>query len=93
MVVFGWSAGEPTELTTMDVLGRSITVTTGLGPDIGSAERKRDLEARALAEAAAGRLVPLLSRFQLVDVAAAHRALESRVTVGKTVLIPNQRVR
>jgi NADPH2:quinone reductase len=88
MVVFGWSSGEPTELTTMDVFGRSITVTTGLAPDFGSPERKRELEARALAEAAAGRLVPLLSRFSLADAAAAHTALESRATVGKTVLIP-----
>jgi NADPH:quinone reductase-like Zn-dependent oxidoreductase len=41
-----------------------------------------------LAEAAAGRLVPLLSGFSLADAAAAHTALESRATVGKTVLIP-----
>jgi NADPH2:quinone reductase len=88
MVVFGWSSGEPTKLTTMDVFGRSLTVTTGLGPDIGHPERKRALEATALAEAAAGRLVPLLSRFPLADAAAAHTALESRATVGKTVLIP-----
>lgn len=88
MVVFGWSSGEPTALTTMDVFGRSLTVTTGLGPDFGGPERKRELEATALAEAGAGRLVPLLSRFPLADAAAAHRALESRATVGKTVLIP-----
>jgi NADPH2:quinone reductase len=88
MVVFGWSSGEPTALTTMDVFGRSLTVTTGLGPDFGGPERKRELEATALAEAAAGRLVPLLSRFPLADAAAAHTALESRATVGKTVLIP-----
>jgi NADPH:quinone reductase len=88
MVVFGWSSGEPTELTTMDVFGRSLTVTSGLGPDIGNPERKRELEAAALAEAAAGRLVPLLSRFPLADAAGAHTALESRATVGKTVLIP-----
>jgi NADPH:quinone reductase len=87
MVVFGWSSGEPTALTTMDVFGRSLTVTTGLGPDIGDPERKRELEAKALAEAAAGRLVPQLSRFPLTNAAAAHRALESRATVGKTVLI------
>jgi NADPH:quinone reductase len=88
MVVFGWSSGRPTELTTMDVFGRSLTVTTGLGPGFGSPERKRELEVRALAEAAAGRLVPLVSRFPLANAAAAHRALESRATVGKTVLIP-----
>jgi NADPH:quinone reductase len=88
MVVFGWSSGVPTELTTADVFGRSLTVTTGLGPDIGNPERRRELEAKALAEAAAGRLIPLLTRFPLPDAAAAHRPLESRATVGKTVLIP-----
>jgi NADPH:quinone reductase len=88
MVVFGWSSGEPTKLTTMDVFGRSLTVTSGLGPDIGDPERKRELEATALAEAAAGHLVPLLSRFPLADAAGAHAALERRATVGKTVLIP-----
>jgi NADPH:quinone reductase len=88
MVVFGWSSGRPTELTTTDVFGGSLTVTSGLGPDIGLPERKRELERRALAEAAAGRLVPLISRFPLADTPAAHAALESRATVGKTVLIP-----
>jgi NADPH:quinone reductase len=88
MVVFGWSSGAPTALTTMDVFERYLTVTTGFGPDIGNPERKRELEDTALAEAAAGRLVPLLSRFQLSDAAAAHAAIESRATVGKTVLLP-----
>jgi NADPH:quinone reductase len=88
MVVFGWSSGRPTELTTMDVFGRSLTLTTGLGVDFGGPARKRELEARALADAAAGRLVPLLTRFPLASAAAAHTALESRATVGKTVLIP-----
>jgi NADPH2:quinone reductase len=88
MVVFGWSSGEPTELTTMDVFGRALTVTTGIGPDFGIPERKRELEAKALAEAGAGRLVPRVSRFPLADAAAAHRAVEGRATVGKTVLIP-----
>ena len=88
MVVFGWSAGEPTKLTTMDVFDRYLTVTTGFGPEIGDPARKRELEAKALAEAAAGRWVPLLSRFPLAGAAAAHAALERRATVGKTVLIP-----
>jgi NADPH:quinone reductase len=88
MLVFGWSSGEPTELTTMDVFARYLTVTSGFGPDIGSPQLKREFETRALAEAAAERLIPLLSRFPLADAAAAHKALESRATVGKTVLIP-----
>lgn len=88
MVVFGWSSGEPTELTTMDVFARSLTVTTGLGPGFGSPERRRELETRALAEAGVGRLVPPVSRFPLADAAAAHKAVEGRATIGKTVLIP-----
>jgi NADPH2:quinone reductase len=88
MLVFGWSSGEPTELTTLDVFARYLTVSSGFGPDIGSPQLKREFETRALAEAAAGRLVPLLSRFPLADAAAAHSALESRATVGKMVLIP-----
>ena len=48
----------------------------------------RDLETRALAEAAAGRLVPLVTRFPLAQAAQAHAALEARKTVGKTVLVP-----
>jgi NADPH2:quinone reductase len=88
MLVFGWSSGGPTELTTMDVFARSVTVTTGLGPGFGSPERRRELETRALAEAGAGRLVPPVSRFPLADAAAAHKAVEGRATIGKTVLIP-----
>ena len=49
----------------------------------------RDLETRALAEAVAGRLVPLVDDpFPLADAAAAHRAIEDRATVGKVVLRP-----
>jgi NADPH:quinone reductase len=88
LLAFGWSSGEPIELTTMDVWGRSLTITSGLGPDFGKPARKRELEARALAEAAAGRLIPLVTSFPLADAAAAHSALEARATVGKTVLVP-----
>ena len=48
----------------------------------------RDLEERALAAAADGRLVPLVQRFALAQAAAAHAAIEARATVGKTVLVP-----
>jgi NADPH:quinone reductase len=88
LLVFGWSSGEPVEFTTADVFGRYLTVSSGFGPDILSPARKRELETAALAEAGAGRLVPLLSRFPLADAPAAHTALEGRATVGKTVLIP-----
>ncbi|MEV0710103.1 zinc-binding dehydrogenase [Nocardia aurea] len=48
----------------------------------------RVLEERALAQAAAGRLRPAVQRFPLSDAAGAHRALETRATMGKVVLVP-----
>ena len=44
--------------------------------------------AAAGAEAAAGRLRPLVGqRFPLAEAAAAHTAIEARATVGKTLLL------
>jgi NADPH2:quinone reductase len=84
LVVFGWSAGEATAITTDDVL-RGITV-TGLGPRL--LPRLRELETRSLEELAAGRLVPAVDHFPLARAADAHRALETRATTGKVVLVP-----
>ncbi|GHK02817.1 oxidoreductase [Streptomyces sp. Y2F8-2] len=88
-LVFGWSAegirdGRPylVEGVSEQVLGPAMLRRAG-GPD-----PLRTLEERALAEAAAGRLVPAVQRFPLAEAAAAHRALETRGTVGKVVLEP-----
>jgi NADPH2:quinone reductase len=54
----------------------------------GGPDPVRTLELRALAEAAAGRLTPAVTRFPLADAAGAHRALETRATLGKVVLEP-----
>ncbi|GAA2270279.1 oxidoreductase [Streptomyces ruber] len=88
-IVFGWSAegihdGGPyvVEGVTEQVLGPVMLEKAG-GPD-----PVRTLELRALAEAAAGRLTPAVHRFPLAEAAAAHRALETRGTVGKVVLEP-----
>ncbi|AWW38919.1 zinc-binding dehydrogenase [Streptomyces cadmiisoli] len=88
-IVFGWSAegihgGEPliVEGVTEQVLGPVMLEKAG-GP-----RPVRTLELRALAEAAAGRLVPAVHRFPLAEAAAAHRALEERGTTGKVVLEP-----
>lgn len=52
-----------------------------------SPEQLREFTASALAEAAAGRLRPLIGqRFPLEKAADAHAAIEARATVGKTLL-------
>jgi NADPH2:quinone reductase len=89
LILFGFSSGQPTELSAGDLFARGITASAAIGARI--AERPgglRDLEDQALEAAADGRLVPLVHRFALAEAAAAHEAIESRVTVGKTVLVP-----
>ncbi|MGW3148755.1 zinc-binding dehydrogenase [Streptomyces sp. NPDC001177] len=88
-LVFGWSAqgisagqGYVVDGVSEQVLGPAILKRAG-GPD-----PVRTLELRALAEAAAGRLTPAVTRFPLAEAATAHRALEGRGTVGKVVLEP-----
>jgi len=83
-VLYGWSAGEMTRISTGDIVSRSLTVSSTLvRPD-----SMRELEDRSLAAAADGLLVPLVTRFPLAGAAAAHAALESRATTGKVVLTP-----
>jgi len=65
--------------------GAGVTVVRGapLTP-----ERMRALSEHALAEAAAGRLVATVGQtFALDRAAAAHAAIESRATIGKTLLL------
>ncbi|MFI1205132.1 zinc-binding dehydrogenase [Streptomyces sp. NPDC020883] len=91
-LVFGWSSGGPLEFTDAELAERGITSESVLGAPmlarVGGTNPLRTLETAALAEAAAGRLVPTVQRFPLAEAAAAHRALESRGTMGKVVLVP-----
>ncbi|WP_371653424.1 MULTISPECIES: zinc-binding dehydrogenase [unclassified Streptomyces] len=96
-VVFGWSEsglhdGEPLTFTAEYLRERGITSKNVLGPVMLSRaegpDPLRTLETRALEEAATGRLRPAVQRFPLAEAAAAHRALETRGTVGKVVLVP-----
>jgi NADPH2:quinone reductase len=90
LIMFGWSAGEPPALTAADLFGRGLTVSVPIGGRITSVPgRLRALEDQALAEVAAGRIVPLVNEpFALAEAAQAHRALENRATIGKVVLKP-----
>ncbi|MFF8959394.1 zinc-binding dehydrogenase [Streptomyces sp. NPDC014894] len=94
-LVFGWASeglrsGSPLTFPEEELAERGITSEMVLGPVM--LERAegglRGLEERSLAEAAAGRLRPVVHRFPLADAARAHRAMETRDTVGKVVLIP-----
>jgi NADPH2:quinone reductase len=87
LVVFGASSGDG--MVTADP-SRRIAVTPVVGPGAAvSPERMAALTSAALEARASGRLRPLVHpAFRLADAAAAHRALESRATSGKVVLIP-----
>ncbi|MEU3977142.1 zinc-binding dehydrogenase [Streptomyces bacillaris] len=93
-IVYGWSGeglhdGQPLTFTPEELAERGITSASVLGPRmIERGGGLRTLETRALAEAAAGRLRPAVQRYPLAEAAAAHRALETRGTVGKVVLEP-----
>lgn len=79
-VIYGWSAGGLTQITSGDIVARSLTVSSALvrPGDL------RALEERALASG----LTPAITSFPLAEAAAAHAALEARETVGKVVLVP-----
>ncbi|WP_405664771.1 zinc-binding dehydrogenase [Streptomyces sp. NBC_01166] len=88
-LVHGGSGGQVLTLGETELAERGITSRNVLGPAmIEKGGGMRALETRSLAEAAAGRLRPTVQRFPLAEAAAAHRALETRGTVGKVVLVP-----
>lgn len=86
---YGMASGAFTRLSDEAVTRRGVTVTRGapLAPD-----ESRELTRAALAAAVAGRLRPVIGQtFPLDRAADAHAAIESRATVGKTLLIVDAR--
>ncbi|WP_439383414.1 zinc-binding dehydrogenase [Amycolatopsis lexingtonensis] len=84
MAAYGLASGSWAEVSEEDAASRGVTLVRSIG---GAAEMRAFTES-ALAEAAAGRLVPVIGqRFPLEKAADAHAAIESRTTVGKTLLV------
>jgi NADPH2:quinone reductase len=89
IVLFGFASGKPTEITSGDLYRLGIRADAAVGPRmLNRPGGLRELETAALAAAAEGRLVPKVSRFSLAQASEAHRALETRRTTGKVVLVP-----
>jgi NADPH:quinone reductase len=81
---FGMASGSFAPVTPDLARDRQVTVLAGAG---GSPEELTELARTALAEAAAGRLRPVVGQeFELAEAARAHAAIEARQTAGKTLL-------
>ena len=84
MVSFGLASGSWARVSEEDAAARGIEL---VRPGRPSPEEQRELTESALAEAVAGRLRPVIGRrFPLERAADAHAAIESRSTLGKTLL-------
>lgn len=86
--MFGSSSGSLTELSTSDLFGRGISVASAVGARIlQRPDETRPWQQSALEAASSKRLIPVIGqRFDLAEAAAAHIAIQSRATVGKTIL-------
>jgi NADPH2:quinone reductase len=83
MVSFGLASGTWTAVSEDEAAERGVTL---VRPSATPADLRAYTES-ALAEAAAGRLRPVIGqRFPLANAADAHAAIQSRATIGKTLL-------
>jgi NADPH:quinone reductase len=87
-VMFGAASGSFTDVSVAEVFRRAVVLITG-HQLFESPDDLRAMSAHALAEAAAGRLRPIIGQtYPLERAADAHAAIESRAVLGKTLLIP-----
>ena len=83
MLSFGLASGEWADIADERAAERGVTLVRAQA----TPAQMRTFTERALAEAAAGRLHPVIGqRFPLERAADAHAAIESRATIGKTLL-------
>jgi NADPH:quinone reductase len=81
----GFATIDPEEARRRQVAVRGIDQVRGTAPEVA----RRRLE-RALSEAAAGRIKPVIGQtFPLERAADAHAAIEAREVIGKTLLVPD----
>jgi NADPH:quinone reductase len=81
---FGMASGGFTPVTAELARARGVIIPAGTA---ASQEELTALSRAALAEAAAGRIRPVIGQeFGLADAASAHEAIEARTTIGKTLL-------
>jgi NADPH:quinone reductase len=81
---FGMASGSFAPVSAEAAEARGVAV---LGPSAPNPDELVALTRAALEEAAAGRLRPVIGQeYVLEDAAAAHAAIEARVTVGKSLL-------
>jgi NADPH:quinone reductase len=90
LIMYGSASGSLIPLTADDLYRLGITAAAAIGARILQRPGGlRDLETRAIQAAAHGRLRPVIGqRYPLADAPAAHTAIESRSTTGKTILRP-----
>jgi NADPH2:quinone reductase len=88
LVMYGFSSGQLPEIAASGLLFRSLEA-IGFAQVALPAEAQAALIDRALQLGASGELLPSTGQtFPLAEAAAAHRAIEARRTIGKTLLIP-----
>ncbi|WP_285486102.1 zinc-binding dehydrogenase [Amycolatopsis taiwanensis] len=82
---YGLASGAWTEVSEETAAARGVSIHRG---SLGSPAELRRFTERVLVDAANGRVRPVIGqRFPLTEAAQAHRAIETRATLGKTLLV------
>jgi NADPH:quinone reductase len=85
MFSYGLASGSWAKIPEDAAAFREVTVHRG---PLGTPKDMREFTERVLADAAAGRVKPVIGqRFPLANAVDAHAAIESRATIGKTLLV------